>query len=62
MSDNNRKLVIGGIVKHSDGYGFKLTFQNKELAQFYYKMVLTVLEDDFKDITILHSAFDEVKQ
>ena len=61
MSDRE-KLVIGGIIKHNSGYGFKLTFKNKEIAQYYKKMVFTVLEDDFKIIDIHHGAFDEVKK
>jgi hypothetical protein len=62
MSNNHGRLIIGGIIKHDGGIGFKLTFKDKEQAQYYKKMVFMVLEDDFDNITMNHGCYDEVKQ
>ena len=40
------KVIMGGIIKHSKGYGFKLTFPSPETANKYKDMIRYILTSD----------------
>jgi len=42
----NNKIIIGGIIKHKHGRGFKITFPDKETANKYKDMFKWILADD----------------
>ena len=48
MSNNKKsKVIIGGIIKHTNGcYGFKTSFTTPELANQYKDMLRWIIKDD----------------
>jgi hypothetical protein len=47
---NDKKCVIGRILKHKEGYGFKVTFLNFTEAKKYKEQVSFVIQIDGYDI------------
>ena len=43
---NNKKVIIGGIIKHTNQVGFKLSFPNKKIAQKYKEAFTWYIESD----------------
>lgn len=53
--------LIGGILRHTDGIGFKLTFigdDNEEQAQHYKDMFKYIIESDKIKVRILKGYMD----
>jgi len=40
------RVTFGGIIKHSDGLGFKITFKDQALAQKYKEAFIWYIQDD----------------
>ena len=53
------KCVIGGILKHNDGYGFKITFNNPETAQHYKDMIGWIIKNDKINTVVKKSYYDK---
>jgi len=37
-SDKKQEIIIGGIIKHTNGVGFKITFKDRDTANKYKDM------------------------
>jgi len=46
MCGDKMSVKIGGIIKHKDGYGFKLTFTDIDTANKYKDMLRYILTSD----------------
>jgi len=57
-----KSCIIGGIVKHSNGVGFKLTFNNAELANKYKDMFRWILVADGVEVVYKLGYYDEYKE
>ena len=55
------RVVMGKIIKHKKGCGFKITFPTKEEAQKYKKMFAWIIADDGYRIDNDTGYFDEEK-
>lgn len=42
----NKIIAVGGIIKHADRIGFKISFPNKEIAQKYKEAFIWYMESD----------------
>ena len=41
-----RNCEIGGVLKHNGGYGFKITFDDKDSALYYKDMMYWIIKND----------------
>lgn len=55
-------VILGGIVKHSKGIGFKTTFKNRETANKYKDMIRWILADDGFSLVYNVGYYDDYKQ
>ena len=53
------KVIMGGIIKHIKGYGFKLTFPSPETANHYKDMIRYILTSDNIPLIYNTRTFDE---
>jgi hypothetical protein len=53
------QITMGGIIKHSKGLGFKITFQNKETANKYKDMFRWILINDGHPLVYNHGYYDK---
>ena len=53
------KTIVSGIVKHNDGIGFKITFENAEQAQKYKEMFIWILESDDLEVGTMRGHYDK---
>jgi len=49
---------MGGILNHTDGYGFKMVFQTSEEAQHYKEMFTWIIKSDKYKITNKKGYYD----
>jgi len=54
----NKTVIMKGIVKHSDGVGFKITFQDRETANYYKDMMYYIIKTDGYKIKYLKGYYD----
>lgn len=54
------RSVIGGIVKHRGGYGFRVTLDTVKLAQKYKDMVKWIIESDKLRVDVKSGYYDVV--
>jgi len=50
---------LGGIIKHRQGIGFKVTFQDREQANYYKQMFYYILKSDYKDVENIGGYYDD---
>lgn len=55
------KVIIGGIIKHKDGIGFKLTFEDAEQANRAKDMFRWILLDDNMNV-ITNKGYHDDKE
>ena len=53
------KIILGGIINHKHGIGFKITFPDKEMANHYKDMVRWILLDDKLNVATNRGYFDD---
>lgn len=53
-----QKCTVGGLVKHKDGYGFKLSFTTPEKAQHYKDMFVWIIKDDHIGMVVERGYYD----
>ena len=56
MSSN---CIIGGIIKHSNGIGFKLTFKDHKTANQYKDMINWIILNDGIKTKIMKGRYDD---
>jgi len=56
-----RSVTISGIIKHRNGYGFKITFNNNEEADRYKDMIRWILKDDGYHIENKKGYYDKLQ-
>jgi len=54
------KAIVGGIVKHRYGVGFKITFPNRRLANKYKEMFDYIIKSDNIKTEVKNGYYDEV--
>ena len=52
-------VIFGGIIKHSNGIGFKITFKNKTVAQHYKDMMIWIIKNDNHNIKNFEGYYDK---
>ena len=56
------KATIGGIISHfGGGYGFKITFENPELARYYKEMIEFILKSESRLKVKTEKAYHDKK-
>ena len=55
----DEKIIMGGIVKHSKGIGFKVTFTSPETANKYKDMFRWILVNDNHPLIYLKGYYDK---
>ena len=53
------RCIIGGIVRHKGGYGFRLTFDTVKLAQKYKEAFNWYIENDRIRVDVKKGYYDE---
>jgi len=56
------RSIIGGIVKHKGGYGFRITFDTVKHSQKYKDMMMWILESDKFRVDVKKGYYDEVSE
>lgn len=56
------RSIIGGIVKHRGGYGFRVTLDTVKLAQKYKDIVKWIILGDKLRVDIKKGYYDEVRE
>jgi len=56
------KATIGGVISHfGGGYGFKITFENPELAQYYKVIITSILKSESRLKVKTEKAYHDKK-
>jgi len=61
-SDKKQKITMGGIIKHSKGVGFKITFQDQNTANKYKDMFRWILINDNHPLIYNLGYYDTYKE
>lgn len=56
--DDRKRVVVGGIIKHNRGTGFKITFSDVEAARWYKEMFIFILKDDMANVRVEKGYYD----
>ena len=58
-NDDRPRVTVGGIIRHSRGTGFKITFSSVDLARKYKDMFTWILKDDKLNVRMERGYFDK---
>ena len=50
--DDRPVVIVGGILRHNRGTGFKITFSSVDLSRKYKDMFIWILKDDRLNVRI----------
>ena len=56
---NKPCCIVGGIIKHKDGIGFKISFSNAALACKYKDMFTWIVKDDKVSVDVKKGYYDK---
>ena len=58
----NKKIILGGIIKHTNGVGFKITFPDQKTANTYKDMIRWILINDGHPLIYNLGYYDTYKE
>lgn len=56
---NQNEVIISGILSHSKGVGFKLSFPSKQTANHYKEMIKFILQENGLKVSEKKGYFDQ---
>jgi len=57
--DDRPVVIVGGILRHNRGTGFKITFNNVKLSRKYKDMIIWILKDDKFNVRVERGYHDK---
>jgi hypothetical protein len=58
MSGNKKQVILGGVIKHNNGIGFKITFQDQATANKYKDMMRWIIKNDKHPVVYKTGYYD----
>jgi len=53
-----KDCILGGIIRYNDGVGFKIIFNDSQLANYYKNMLQYILKSDGFNVTNKKAYYD----
>ena len=56
-----KKCMIGGILRHNGGFGFKVTFDDVETTKYYKDMIFWIIKNDKFSMDVKNGYYEKEK-
>jgi hypothetical protein len=56
-----KKCMIGGILRHNGGFGFKVTFDDVETTKYYKDMIFWIIKNDNFSMDVKNGYYEKEK-